>query len=107
MSIDTVDGADRASRSRRGLVLGLSLARAAVLLFLLLVWPSLYRYPGDSERFRVNRLTGKAQVYDRKAEEWRPAKRGRNGRGTGGSPHDGRGPRSEGPAPGGEWWHDG
>lgn len=108
MDTDRVEGTDGTSpENRRRLVLILSLAWAAVLAFLLLVWPSLYRYPGDSDRIRVNRLTGKAQVYDRKSEEWRPAKRGRNGGGTGGSPYDARGPRSEGPASGDEWWHDG
>jgi hypothetical protein len=108
MEIDTVEETDGAHRGKfRRLLPILFLALGSLLLFLLLVWPSLYRYPGDSDRFRVNRLTGKAQVYDKKSEAWRPAKRGRNGGGTGASPYDSRGPRSEGPAPGDEGWHDG
>lgn len=106
MPTDTVAEAGRDPRRKRRLVLILSLAGGTVFLFLLLVWPTFHRYPGDSDRHRVNRLTGEAQVYDKQAEAWRPA-RGSNSRGTGKSPSDSRGPRSGGPAPGGEWWHDG
>ena len=107
MATDIVKDVDGGPGDKRRLGLILPLAGGALLLFLLLVWPTLYRYPGESDRFRVNRLTGKAQVYDRKAEDWRPARRGRNPGGTEGTPYDDRGPRSRGPAPGGEWWHDG
>ena len=99
MPPDTVAPPDGDPRDKRRLVLLLASAWAAVLLFLLLVWPSLYRYPGDSDRFRVHRLTGNAQVYDKKAGEWRPAKRGRNNRDTWGDPHDRRGRRSMSPRP--------
>lgn len=84
---------------RKRLTVLLSAAGAALLLFLLFAWPTLYRHPDGSDRFRVNRLTGKAQVYDRRSEEWRPAKRGRrnaSGTSSGGRRAESRGEGSRG-----------
>lgn len=76
-------------RRRRRFIVALSLAGTAALLFLWLVWPTPYRYARNSEYRRISRFTGEAQVYDKRKDEWRPAKGGRrNGSATrgGGSP---------------------
>jgi hypothetical protein len=96
------DGASGRTR----LILVLSLAWAAVLLFLLFIWPTPWRHPGDREDIRVSRLTGKAEVRDSRSGEWRPARRGwGNGKGTSGGSPVGGGGRSGGEGPGETWWY--
>lgn len=99
-------------RTRRFLALGVLLAGA--LAFAWLVWPTPYRYGRDLDRLRVNRITGKAQVYDQRKEEWRAARGGRgSGEGTSGSRPGGGGggspiggSRNPGSGRGGDqWWH--
>lgn len=71
-------------RTRRIAALGILLAGA--LAFAWFVWPTPYRYGRDLDRHRVNRFTGKSEVYDKRRDAWRTVRRGgSNGDATSGS----------------------